>query len=150
MKNKHAFILAAILATAPPLSLAVAPASTPAAKPEAQSRPQAQTPKKFGFQSVQPGAGDSPSATDTVTVHYEGRLPSGQVFDSSYQRKKPASFKLSQVIPCWTEGLQMMKPGGKAKLTCPAAMAYGDAGVPGLIRGGATLIFEVELLSVTK
>ena len=98
---------------------------------------------------TQPGTGASPKATDQVKVHYEGRLIDGKVFDSSIQRGEPATFPLNGVIPCWTEGLQKMKPGGKAKLICPANVAYGDRG-SGQIPGGATLIFEVELLEVKK
>jgi len=93
------------------------------------------------------GEGDSPSATDTVKVHYVGRLIDGTQFDSSYDRGQPAEFPLNRVIPCWTEGLQKMKPGGKARLLCPSDIAYGDRGRPS-IPGGATLVFDVELLEV--
>jgi FKBP-type peptidyl-prolyl cis-trans isomerase FkpA len=95
------------------------------------------------------GAGDSPKATDTVKVHYVGTLPDGAEFDSSYKRGKSAEFKLDAVIKCWTEGVQKMKSGGKAKLVCPSAIAYGDK-VMGDIPPGATLLFEVELLEVVK
>jgi FKBP-type peptidyl-prolyl cis-trans isomerase FkpA/FKBP-type peptidyl-prolyl cis-trans isomerase FklB len=94
------------------------------------------------------GKGPSPKATDTVKVHYHGTLPDGKVFDSSVQRNEPATFPLNGVIPCWTEGVQMMKVGGKSKLVCPAALAYGDRGAPPDIGPGATLIFEVELLGI--
>lgn len=93
------------------------------------------------------GDGPSPKATDKVKVNYRGTLIDGTEFDSSYKRGQPASFPLNGVIPCWTEGVQKMKVGGKATLTCPASIAYGDAGTPG-IPGGATLIFEVELLAI--
>lgn len=93
------------------------------------------------------GTGKSPAATDTVKVHYRGTLIDGHEFDSSYKRNAPAEFPLNGVIPCWTEGLQKMKAGGKAKLVCPSAIAYGDGGNQG-IPGGATLVFEVELLEV--
>ena len=84
-------------------------------------------------------------------MHYRGTLQDGTEFDSSYKRGSPAEFPLDRVIRCWTEGLQMMKPGGKAKLTCPASIAYGDRGVGGgLIPPGATLRFEVELLEVLR
>jgi FKBP-type peptidyl-prolyl cis-trans isomerase FkpA len=93
------------------------------------------------------GTGASPTATDKVKVNYEGTLENGTVFDSSYKRNQPAEFQLNQVIPCWTEALQKMKVGGTAKLVCPASIAYGDMGRPG-IPGGATLIFKVELLDI--
>jgi FKBP-type peptidyl-prolyl cis-trans isomerase len=94
------------------------------------------------------GTGPSPKATDTVKVHYHGTLPNGKVFDSSVQRGEPATFPLNGVIPCWTEGVQLMKVGGKSKLVCPAALAYGDRGAPPDIGPGATLIFDVELLGI--
>ena len=94
------------------------------------------------------GEGDSPKPTDTVKVHYHGTLSDGTVFDSSVERGQPAEFPLNRVIPCWTEGVAMMKPGGKAQLVCPADIAYGDRGAPPTIPGGATLTFEVELLEV--
>jgi len=84
-------------------------------------------------------------------VHYHGTLPNGKVFDSSVQRGEPATFALNEVIKCWTEGVQMMKVGGKAKLVCPSDIAYGQQGAPGgAIPPGATLIFEVELLGIEK
>ena len=88
------------------------------------------------------------SSSETVKVHYRGTLPDGKEFDSSYARGQPASFPLNRVIPCWTEGVQKMQVGGKAKLTCPAATAYGPQGVPGTIPPNATLNFEVELLGI--
>jgi FKBP-type peptidyl-prolyl cis-trans isomerase FkpA len=94
------------------------------------------------------GNGPSPKATDTVKVNYRGTLTDGKEFDSSYKRNEPVEFPLNQVIPCWTEGVQKMAVGGKAKLICPSDIAYGDAGRPPVIPGGATLVFEVELLSV--
>ncbi|HZV80987.1 MAG TPA: FKBP-type peptidyl-prolyl cis-trans isomerase [Geobacteraceae bacterium] len=96
------------------------------------------------------GKGDSPKGTDRVKVNYRGTLPDGKEFDSSYKRNKPIEFRLDGVIKCWTEGLQMMKPGGKAKLVCPASTAYGENGAGELILPGATLQFEVELLEVMK
>jgi FKBP-type peptidyl-prolyl cis-trans isomerase FkpA len=98
---------------------------------------------------VQAGTGAAPAATDTVKVHYKGTLVDGTEFDSSYKRGEPAQFPLSGVIKCWTEGLQKMKVGGKAKLVCPADIAYGDRGRPS-IPGGAALTFEVELLEIVK
>ncbi len=100
------------------------------------------------YRELTPGSGPSPKASDTVRVNYRGTLVDGAEFDSSYKRNEPAQFQLSAVIPCWTEGLQKMKVGGKARLVCPSALAYGDQGRPG-IPGGATLIFEVELLDIS-
>ncbi|WP_418316858.1 FKBP-type peptidyl-prolyl cis-trans isomerase [Piscinibacter sakaiensis] len=101
------------------------------------------------YQSLKEGAGKSPTATDRVKVHYRGTLLDGKEFDSSHKRGQPAEFPLNRVIPCWTEGVQKMKPGGKAKLTCPAAIAYGERGAGnGLIPPNATLQFEVELIEV--
>lgn len=100
--------------------------------------------------TIKPGTGDSPKPTDTVKVHYHGTLTDGTVFDSSVQRQEPASFPLNQVIPCWTEGVQTMKVGGKSRFVCPSAIAYGDRGAPPTIKPGATLVFEVELLEIVK
>ena len=96
------------------------------------------------------GKGASPAAADTVKVHYRGTLIDGTEFDSSYKRNEPIDFPLNRVIPCWTEGVQKMKEGGKARLVCPSDIAYGDRGSPPNIPGGSTLVFEVELLGVTK
>ena len=100
------------------------------------------------YRDLKVGTGPSPKATDVVTVHYKGTLVDGTEFDSSYKRNEPASFPLSGVIPCWTEGVQHMKEGGKAQLVCPAAIAYGDRGSPPVIPPGATLIFEIELIKI--
>jgi FKBP-type peptidyl-prolyl cis-trans isomerase FkpA len=94
------------------------------------------------------GTGASPTATDVVVVHYHGTFPDGQVFDSSVQRGQPARFPLNRVIPCWTQGVQQMKVGGKAKLTCGPDVAYGASGAPPRIPPNATLLFEVELLGI--
>jgi FKBP-type peptidyl-prolyl cis-trans isomerase len=83
-----------------------------------------------------------------VKVHYVGTLRDGTVFDSSRERGTPAQFPLNRVIPCWTEGVQKMKVGGKGRLTCPASIAYGDRGAPPKIKPGAALAFEVELLEI--
>jgi len=99
---------------------------------------------------IKAGTGASPKAADRVKVHYHGTLADGAVFDSSVQRGEPATFPLTGVIPCWTEGLQLMKVGGKSRLVCPAALAYGDRGSPPRIKPGATLTFEVELLEIVK
>ena len=100
------------------------------------------------YRTVKEGQGPSPAATDTVKVHYRGTFPDGREFDSSYKRGQPASFPLNRVIKCWTEGLQRMKVGGAARLTCPAAIAYGERGAGSEIPPGAVLRFEVELLAI--
>jgi FKBP-type peptidyl-prolyl cis-trans isomerase FkpA len=102
------------------------------------------------FTSLKAGTGKSPSGTDKVKVHYKGSLTDGTEFDSSYKRGQPIEFPLNGVIPCWTEGVQKMKVGEKAKLVCPSEIAYGDAGRPPVIPAGATLVFEVELLDIVK
>jgi FKBP-type peptidyl-prolyl cis-trans isomerase FkpA len=98
------------------------------------------------YLSLVEGKGASPKATDIVKVNYQGTLVDGKEFDSSYKRGKPLEFKLDNVIKCWTEGVQKMKPGGKAKLVCPPSLAYGETGAGETILPGATLAFEVELL----
>ena len=100
------------------------------------------------YQEIKAGTGAQPKASDIVTAHYIGTLIDGKEFDSSVKRGQPAEFPLGQVIPCWTEGVAKMKVGGKAKLVCPSDIAYGDQGRPPIIPGGATLVFEVELLDV--
>jgi FKBP-type peptidyl-prolyl cis-trans isomerase FkpA len=106
-------------------------------------------PSGLVYKTVKPGAGASPKGSDVVSVHYHGTLPDGKVFDSSVERGQPAEFAVNQVIPCWTEGVQHMKVGEKARLVCPSDIAYGDTGTPdGAIPPGATLVFEVELLGI--
>ena len=100
------------------------------------------------YRELKAGTGVSPKATDTVKVNYRGTLTNGTEFDSSYKRNMPAEFPLNGVIKCWTEGVQKMRVGGKSSLVCPSDLAYGDQGRPS-IPGGATLIFEVELLEVS-
>jgi FKBP-type peptidyl-prolyl cis-trans isomerase FkpA/FKBP-type peptidyl-prolyl cis-trans isomerase FklB len=100
--------------------------------------------------TLTPGTGASPAADDTVKVHYHGTLIDGTVFDSSVQRGEPATFRLNGVIKCWTEGVQLMKVGGKSRLVCPSQIAYGERGAPPRIKPGATLVFEVELLDIVK
>jgi FKBP-type peptidyl-prolyl cis-trans isomerase FkpA len=102
------------------------------------------------YQSLKEGSGAAPAATDTVKVHYRGSFPDGREFDSSYKRGEPTEFPLNRVIPCWTEGVQLMKPGGKARLTCPPKIAYGERGAGGVIPPNATLTFEIELVSVRR
>jgi FKBP-type peptidyl-prolyl cis-trans isomerase FkpA len=99
------------------------------------------------YRELAAGSGASPKATDKVRVNYRGTLINGTEFDSSYKRNMPAEFPLNGVIPCWTEGVQKMKVGGKSKLVCPAEIAYGDQGRPS-IPPGATLVFEIELLAI--
>jgi FKBP-type peptidyl-prolyl cis-trans isomerase FkpA len=99
---------------------------------------------------IKPGTGAAPTADDTVRVHYRGTLPNGTEFDSSYKRKEPISFPLRGVIPCWTQGVQKIKVGGKATLACPAATGYGARGVPGVIPPNTALNFEVELLAIER
>ncbi|PTL80838.1 FKBP-type peptidyl-prolyl cis-trans isomerase [Vitiosangium sp. GDMCC 1.1324] len=100
------------------------------------------------YKELKAGTGASPKATDTVKVNYRGTLTSGVEFDSSYKRNEPAEFPLNGVIPCWTEGVQKMKVGGKAQLVCPAKLAYGEQGSPPTIPPNSTLVFEVELLGI--
>ena len=102
------------------------------------------------YRSTQAGTGATPKPTDTVRVHYRGTLIDGTEFDSSIKRGEPAEFQLSGVIPCWTEGVQRMKVGEKARLVCPPGLAYGERGAPPNIPGGSTLVFEVELLDIKK
>jgi len=100
--------------------------------------------------TIKAGAGESPTATDRVKVHYHGTLTDGSVFDSSVQRGEPTTFPLNGVIPCWTEGVRQMRVGGKSRFVCPPDLAYGDRGAPPRIKPGATLVFEVELLEIVK
>lgn len=100
------------------------------------------------YEVLQEGTGAMPSASDTVEVHYEGTLIDGKKFDSSYDRGKTIEFPLNGVIPGWTEGVQLMKEGAKYRFTIPGDLAYGPRGIPGVIPGGATLLFDVELISI--
>lgn len=100
------------------------------------------------YRELTRGTGASPGPADVVKVNYRGTLLDGTEFDSSYKRNQPIEFPLNQVIPCWTEGVQLMKTGGKAQLQCPASIAYGERGSPPVIPGGATLNFEIELLAI--
>lgn len=118
-----------------------------AASQAAVAAPSVETlPSGVQIEHLKVGEGASPSATSYVTVHYRGTLLDGKEFDSSYKRNEPITFGLHQVIPCWTQGVQKMKPGGKARLTCPPATAYGSRGT-GPIPPNSTLNFEIELLS---
>lgn len=106
------------------------------------------TPSGLQIKHEVEGSGKQPSAADTVEVHYAGKLIDGSQFDSSYDRGQTISFPLNGVIAGWTEGLQLMKEGGKAELTIPANLGYGERGAGGVIPGGATLIFNVELVAI--
>jgi FKBP-type peptidyl-prolyl cis-trans isomerase FkpA len=122
--------------------------------PMDKSAPPAQQPvvtaSGLSYLSLKEGTGASPAASDTVRVHYRGTLMNGQEFDSSYKRGQPAEFPLNHVIACWTEGVQRMKVGGLARLTCPPGIAYGSRGAGGVIPPNATLTFEIELLGVVS
>ena len=133
MKSTLAFCALSLLSTA---LLAAAPAET--------------LPSGVKVTHMVDGTGPNPKASDAVKVHYRGTLANGTEFDSSYKRGQPATFPLSRVVPCWTEGMQKIKVGGKATLTCPPATAYGDRGAGGVVPPNATLTFEVELLAIEK
>jgi len=105
-------------------------------------------PSGLRIRTTHEGSGNSPARTDRVNVHYRGTLIDGTEFDSSYKRGRPATFPLTGVIACWTEGVQLMKPGGTARLYCPAEIAYGERGYGNLIPPGALLIFDIELLGI--
>jgi FKBP-type peptidyl-prolyl cis-trans isomerase FkpA/FKBP-type peptidyl-prolyl cis-trans isomerase FklB len=102
------------------------------------------------YTETKAGTGTAPKATDQVKVHYTGTLPDGTKFDSSRDRGQPATFPLNGVIPCWTEGVQLMKVGGTGKLICPSDLAYGDRGAPPKIKPGQALVFDVELIEIVK
>ena len=102
------------------------------------------------IKTIKAGTGPNPTPEDQVKVNYEGRFVDGKVFDSSIKRNEPATFPLNGVIPCWTEAVQLIKVGGKAQVTCPPSLAYGDEGRPPQMRGGATLVFDIELLEISK
>jgi len=132
------------------LLVAALPSLAAAQKPgAAASAPSVTTPTGLVYTALREGKGPSPTAADTVKVNYRGTFPDGSEFDSSYSRNAPATFPLGRVIPCWTEGVQRMKAGGKAKLVCPASIAYGERGAGnGKIPPNATLHFEIELLEI--
>ncbi|MBQ9821514.1 MAG: FKBP-type peptidyl-prolyl cis-trans isomerase [Muribaculaceae bacterium] len=109
-----------------------------------------QTQSGLQYMVLKEGTGAKPSATDTVTVHYTGKLLDGTVFDSSVERGEPATFALDQVIPGWTEGLQLMSEGSEYRLFIPSELAYGSKGAGDKILPNATLIFDVQLIKVTK
>jgi FKBP-type peptidyl-prolyl cis-trans isomerase len=106
------------------------------------------TPSGLQYRIIREGTGRSPKATDTVVTNYRGTLIDGREFDSSYKRGEPATFPLNHVIPAWTEGLQLIKEGGKIELFAPPNLAYGEQGAPPVIGPNETLIFDVELISI--
>jgi FKBP-type peptidyl-prolyl cis-trans isomerase FkpA len=138
-------IIAAVVTT---LAVPVFAAANEAIDKAAKEIGAVKTASGMVYQSLKEGKGASPKATSTVEVNYRGTLTNGKEFDSSYKRNQSISFPLSGVIPCWTEGVQLMKPGGKAKLVCPPELAYGTRGAGRDVPPNATLIFEVELLAI--
>jgi FKBP-type peptidyl-prolyl cis-trans isomerase FkpA len=138
-------ILVAIATTFAVQALA---ASNETIEKAAKEKGAVKTPSGMVYKSIKDGSGKSPLATNTVEVNYRGTLTNGKEFDSSYKRNQSIQFPLSGVIPCWTEGVQMMKVGGKAQLVCPPELAYGARGAGSAVPPNATLIFEVELLGV--
>jgi FKBP-type peptidyl-prolyl cis-trans isomerase FkpA len=141
MSVAASLVLTATLAVASAQSVAQTPAPPAAASAVT-------TASGLAYRVVKEGTGPSPTATDTVKVHYRGTFPDGKEFDSSYKRGEAIEFPLNRVIKCWTEGVQRMKVGGKALLTCPPEIAYGEKGAPGVIPPNATLQFEVELVGI--
>jgi FKBP-type peptidyl-prolyl cis-trans isomerase FkpA len=128
---------------------AMAQASADATLAAAAKEPGAKvTASGLVIRTIKEGNGKQPTASSTVNVHYKGTFPDGREFDSSYKRGEPIEFPLGGVIKCWTEGVALMKVGGRAKLTCPSSIAYGARGAGGVIPPHATLVFEVELLGV--
>jgi FKBP-type peptidyl-prolyl cis-trans isomerase FkpA len=136
MDRRTQFLLT--LACAAPLVAGAQPAAPAASAPATG----------LEYTALKEGTGASPKATDVVKVHYRGTFPDGREFDSSISRGQPAEFPLNRVIRCWTEGVQRMKVGGKAKLVCPPGIAYGERGAGSVIPPNATLHFEVELLDI--
>jgi FKBP-type peptidyl-prolyl cis-trans isomerase FkpA len=139
-------IIIAAIATA--LAVPAFAATNDAIDKAAKEKGAVKTASGMVYQSLKDGSGKSPKASNTVEVNYRGTLTDGKEFDSSYKRKQSISFPLTGVIPCWTEGVQLMKVGGKAKLVCPPELAYGARGAGRDVPPNATLIFEVELLSI--
>jgi FKBP-type peptidyl-prolyl cis-trans isomerase FkpA len=137
-----------IVAIAMTLAIPALAASNETIDKAAKEKGAVKTSSGMVYKSIKNGSGKSPIATSIVEVNYRGTLPDGKEFDSSYKRKQSIKFPLSGVIPCWTEGVQMMKIGGKAQLVCPPELAYGARGAGSAVPPNATLIFEVELLDV--
>lgn len=141
MKNK-------LVAIAVASSVSAALAQSEVVDKAAAEKGAVKTPSGLVYRALTEGKGASPKETDVVSVHYKGTFPDGKEFDSSYKRGQPTEFPLNRVIKCWTEGVQLMKVGGKAKLTCPPTLAYGEKGAGSTIPPNATLQFEVELLAI--
>jgi FKBP-type peptidyl-prolyl cis-trans isomerase FkpA len=137
-----------IIAAAVILAIPVLASGNDAIDKAAKEKGAVKTPSGMVYKSIRDGKGKSPSAASVVEVNYRGTLTNGTEFDSSYKRNQSISFPLSGVIPCWTEGVQKMKVGGKAKLVCPPELAYGSRGAGSAVPPNATLIFEVELLGI--
>lgn len=139
------FITAAVVTA---LAVPVIASANEAIDKAAKEKGAVKTKSGMVYRSLKEGKGNSPNAASTVEVNYRGTLTNGKEFDSSYKRNQSISFPLSGVIPCWTEGVQLMKAGGKAKLVCPPELAYGARGAGRDVPPNATLIFEVELLAI--
>lgn len=132
------------------LGIRLAPLGDQALAKAAQEPGAVKTASGMVYQPLKEGTGASPLESDTVRVHYRGTLVDGKEFDSSYKRGRPLDLKLSGVIKCWTEGVQKMKVGGKARLICPPALAYAESGAGEAIPPQSTLLFEIELLEIVK
>ncbi len=145
MISRPALLAAALIAGFASMAHADDAAALAAAAKEAGATV---TPSGLVYRSIKDGTGPSPAATDVVKANYRGTFVDGKEFDASASHGGPISFPLNRVIPCWTEGVQKMKVGGKAKLTCPSAIAYGPNGAGGVIPPNATLVFEVELVAI--
>ncbi|HWU84552.1 MAG TPA: FKBP-type peptidyl-prolyl cis-trans isomerase [Rhodocyclaceae bacterium] len=148
MKHLTRTALSALLCAAATLAAQATHAADKPAKPAAPK--EMRTLSGILVKLQKEGQGAQAKASDTVTVHYRGTLADGKEFDSSYKRGEPTAFPLNRVIPCWTEGIQLLKVGSKATLVCPPELAYGSRGIPGVIPPNATLTFEVELLGIDK
>ena len=148
------FLLLALVVPAGAAETEATAKSEAAATAKEEAAPEAPKPitTKSGliYTEVVRGTGVRPKPTSVVEVHYHGTFVSGEVFDSSVERNKPARFPLNRVIECWTEGLQKMKVGGRSTLVCPPQIAYGARGAPPRIPPNATLTFEVELLEIVR
>jgi len=147
--DRHHDVLARVASLVVVAGAAAAIALPSAAHAQASAaRATASSSPSLTYKSVREGTGASPTATDAVKVHYRGTLMNGTEFDSSYKRNEPATFPLNRVIPCWTQGVQRMKVGGKAELVCPPELAYGERGAGSDIPPNSTLRFEIELLAI--